>query len=183
MKISVYIATSLDGYIAREDGSLDWLPGSDGETANGDNNEDYGYHAFMDSIDVLIMGRNTYEMVAGFGPWPYGEKKVIVLSKTLKELPAELPDVVELTSCSPGEIVKRLEASGYTHAYIDGGQTIQGFLKADLISEVTITRVPVVIGGGIPLFGPLEKDYLLKHIETRSFDTGFVQSRYEMLKK
>jgi len=177
MKISVYIATSLDGFIAREDGSLDWLPGSDGEAIDG-NNEDYGYHAFMESVDVLIMGRNTYEMVAGFGPWPYGEKKVIVLSSSIKELPPELPDVVELRSGSPDDIVKQLEASGYKHAYIDGGHTIQGFLKSDLINEITITRVPIVIGGGIPLFGPLEKDYVLKHITTQSFDNGFVQSRY-----
>ena len=182
MKISVYIATSLDGFIAREDGSLDWLPGSDGEPVDDGNNEDYGYHTFMETVDVLIMGRNTYEMVLGFGPWAYGEKKVIVLSKSLKELPSELPDVVELTSCSPDEIVKRLEASGYKHAYIDGGLTIQSFLKADLIDEITITRIPVVIGRGIPLFGPLAKDYWLKHIETKSFDNGFVQSRYEIVK-
>ena len=135
MKKSVYIATSLDGFIARKNGSLDWLPGSDGES-RGD--EDYGYHAFMDSVDVLVMGRNTYELVLSFGEWSYGDKKVIVLSHSLTELSPTLPDTVELLSCSPQELVAQLQTSGVKHIYVDGGKTIQGFLRAGLIDEIII---------------------------------------------
>ena len=179
MKTSVYIATSLDGFIAREDGSLDWLPGSDGES---ESEEDYGYQDFMDSVDVLVMGRNSYEMVMSFGEWPYGEKRVVVLSSSLKKLGKGLPDNVELKSCTPNELLTHLEASDCKHAYIDGGKTIQGFLRANLIDEIIVTRIPVLIGTGISLFGPLDKDCALKHVETESYESGFVQSKYEVNK-
>ncbi|MBF0240835.1 MAG: dihydrofolate reductase [SAR324 cluster bacterium] len=178
MKASVYIATSLDGFIARNNGSLDWLPGSDGNHEN--NSEDYGFQKFMDSVDVLVMGRKTYEMVLSFGQWPYGTKRVVVLSKTLAQISETLPQTVELKSASPAELFQELRTSGAKHIYVDGGSTIQGFLRAGLIHEITITRVPVLIGSGIPLFGAIEKDLPLKHIETRSFDSGFVQSRYAL---
>ena len=176
MKASVYIATSLDGFIAREDGSLDWLPGSEG---GGD--EDYGYQAFMDSVDVLVMGRNSYEMVLSFGEWPYGDKRVVVLSRTLTELADHLPQTVELSAASPAVLVAELESSGAKHLYIDGGKVIQSFLKAGLIQELIITKIPVLIGPGLPLFGPLDQDMALRHIETKSFESGLVQSRYEVL--
>ena len=197
MKASVYIATSMDGFIAREDGALDWLTGSDGfasgegqhdgeqqdseqtESENAGEDEDYGYQAFMDSVDVLIIGRGTYETVLSFGgEWPYGDKRVVVLSNSLTQLPDHLPPAVELRASTPTEVVRELEATGATHAYVDGGKTIQSFLNAGLIQEMTITRIPVLIGSGIPLFGPLEKDVHLEHIETRAFDNGFVQSKY-----
>jgi len=178
MKSSVYIATSLDGFIAREDGDLDWLPGNDGESGD----EDLGFNTFMDSVDVLVMGRNTYEMVLSFGQWPYGSKRVVVLSRKLTQVSDNLPETVELRSCSPTELVKDLLKSGAKHLYVDGGKTIQGFLNAGLIQEIIITRVPVLIGNGIPLFGPVNKDLKLRHIETRSFANGFVQSRYEVCK-
>ncbi len=178
MKISVYIATSLDGYIARENGDLDWLPGSDGQS----DGEDYGYQPFMDSIDTLVMGRHTYEMVLSFGEWPYGEKRVIVLSSQEIEIPAHLAGTVESSSSSPAKLVNELHKSGAQHLYIDGGKTIQGFLNAGLIDEMIITSIPVLIGSGIPLFGALEQDQKLRHIETSSFANGFVQSKYEVLK-
>ena len=184
MKASVYIATSLDGFIARKDGKLDWLPGANGEESNpeADQNEDYGFNAFMESIDVLVMGRNTYDMVQSFGKWPYGEKRVIVMSSNLVRIPKKLTETVSSKNCSPAELVQELAESGAKHLYIDGGKTIQGFLNAGLINEIIITRIPVLIGTGIPLFGPLDQDQKLRHIETRSFPNGLVQSRYEVVR-
>jgi len=183
MKASVYIATTLDGFIARENGALDWLPGSsDGEEVE-NSNDDFGLNAFMDSVDVLVMGRNTYELVVASGQWFYGNKRVIVLSSTLSRISDDLPETVELRSCSPAELYRELENSGANHLYIDGGKTIQGFLSASLIHEIIITRIPILIGSGIPLFGPLAKDKKLRHVETLSFENGFVQSKYEILEE
>lgn len=181
MKTSVYIATTLDGFIARENGDLDWLPGSYGEVDVNAENEDFGYNVFIDSVDVLVMGRNTYELVLSFGPWPYGTQRVIVLSNTLKKLADDMPDTVELKSSLPNELYIELQKSGAKHLYIDGGKTIQGFLNAGLIDEIIITKVPILIGKGIPLFGALNKDKHLKHIETQSYKNGFVQSKYEVI--
>ncbi|MEZ4638243.1 MAG: dihydrofolate reductase family protein [Caldilineaceae bacterium] len=121
MKTTVYIATSLDGFIARPNGDLDWLPG----IGDADTGEDYGYQAFMDSVDVLVMGRGTYEIVCKFDPWPYGDKRVVVLSNTLTHLADDLPDTVELRTGTPVELVKALDQEGFRHAYIDGGKTIR----------------------------------------------------------
>lgn len=178
MKTTIYIATSLDGFIARENGDLDWLPGIEDPDSGG---EDYGYQAFMDSVDVLVMGRNSYEIVRAFDPWPYGDKRVIVLSRSLTEISDKLPPTVELRSSSPAELVDELREKGFQHAYIDGGKTIQSFLNAGLIHEMIITRVPILIGTGIPLFGPLTQDVKLQHVETRSYANGLVQSRYRVL--
>ncbi len=178
IRFSVFIATSLDGFIARKNGNLDWLPGSDG-TASG---EDHGYQEFLASVDTLVMGRNTYELVLTFGEWPYRGKKVVVLSRRFPKSPTRLAEGVEGTSTSPAELAPQLEASGSTHVYVDGGKTIQCFLQADLIDEMTITRVPVLIGEGIPLFGPLVRDIKLHHESTKTFVSGLVQSRYKVVK-
>lgn len=184
MKASVFIATSLDGFIARENGDLDWLPQPQAEGQG--NGEDYGFQEFMDSVDVLVMGRHTFEKVLSFekalsfGHWPYGDKRVVVLSSRPIAIPSNLPETVEAKSCSPAELVRQLSEQGAQHLYIDGGKTIQGFLNAGLIQQIIITRVPVLIGSGIPLFGSLDKDVKLQHIETRSFATGLVQSRYQV---
>lgn len=174
IKKSVYIATSMDGYIARSNGDLDWLiprqpVGNDG---------DYGYQAFIDTVDVIVMGRNTYEQGLAFEQWPYTGKRVVVLSSTLSEIPAQLQPEVELHNREPAELVGILAERGAQHLYIDGGKTIQRFLQADLIDELIITRVPVLIGEGAPLFGPLQQDIELQHISTRAFENGMVQSRY-----
>ena len=178
MKISVYIGTSLDGFIARKNGELDWLPGSD----EGSDGQDYGFGAFFNSVDSMVMGRNTFEMVISFGKWPYGNKRVIVLSSNQVRIPEHLQETVESRSSSPREIFEELDMSGAKHVYVDGGKTIQGFIDVGLIDEITITRVPILIGDGIPLFGILDNDKKLRHLETRSFENGFVQSKYAIIK-
>jgi len=180
MKVSVYIATSLDGFIARDDGGLDWLPGADTNEQGDAEVEDYGYREFMESVDVLVMGRKTYEKVLSFGMWPYEGKRVFVLSSGPVEIPNGLASTVECKSCSPSDLVHDLEEAGAKHVYVDGGNTVQRFLNEGLIQQIIVTRIPVLIGSGIPLFGPVANDILLDHVETRQFPSGFVQSRYEI---
>jgi dihydrofolate reductase len=171
MKASVFVGTSVDGFIARRDGALDFLPPGGGEA--------HGYDEFMASVDALVIGRNTLETVLAFEEWPYGAKPVFVLStRDLPALPAGA--VVERLAGEPADVVKELEARGVRHAYVDGGITIQRFLQAGLIQTLTITRVPVLIGTGIPLFGALPRDIVLKHVQTRHYASGLVQSEYEV---
>lgn len=174
IKCSVFIATSLDGFIARKDGGLDWLP----QPNEAEGGEDYGYKEFMASVDTLVMGRKTYELVLTFKEWPYPDKKVVVLSSRYPTTPTRLADGVEGVLCSPRELVEQLSARGARHLYVDGGKTIQGFLNAGLIHEMTITRVPVLLGDGIPLFGRLASDIRLQHVATKAYANGLVQSRY-----
>jgi len=169
VKASVFIATSLDGFIARPDDDLDWLPPGGGE--------EHGYEAFMATVDALVIGRRTYEKVLTFDTWPYGEKPVVVLS-TRPLAPAPPEAVVECMSGAPAEIVSRLAARGVRHIYVDGGITIQRFLEAGLIQRLIITRIPVLLGSGIPLFGPLQRDIVLQHVGTRQYASGMVQSEY-----
>lgn len=171
MRASVFIGTSVDGFIARRDGALDFLPPGGGEP--------HGYQEFIETIDALVIGRNTYETVLAFDTWPYGEKQVIVLS-TRPLAPAPPGAVVEQMSGEPAEIVAQLKARNIGHIYVDGGITIQRFLGAGLIQRLIITRVPVLIGEGIPLFGPLPHDVRLRHIATRQYPSGLVQSEYEV---
>ena len=171
MKASVFIGTSVDGFIARRDGALDFLPPGGGEP--------HGYEEFMATVDALVIGRNTYETVLAFHTWPYGEKPVIVLS-TRPIAPAPAGAIVEHMSGEPAALVAQLEARNIRHIYVDGGITIQRFLAAGLIQRLIITRVPVLIGEGIPLFGPLPNDVRLRHIATRHYQSGLVQSEYEV---
>jgi dihydrofolate reductase len=180
MKVSVYIATSLDGFIARQDGSLDWLPGAEEQPESGA--EDYGYQSFIESVDALVMGRITFETVLSFGSWPYGEKPVFVLSTTLESLPKNLPHNLKLKSGSVTEIYIDLKTAGFQHIYLDGGATIQKFLHAGLVDELIITIIPVLIGDGISLFGRLTKDVTLELLQCRRFDSGFVQNHYKIVK-
>ena len=169
MRASVFIGTSLDGFIARVNGELDFLPPGGGEP--------HGYDEFMATVDALVIGRKTFETVLGFDAWPYGEKPVFVLSASaLAAAPAGA--VVERMSGDPAAIVSQLEARGVQHIYVDGGVTVQRFLRAGLIQRLIITRVPVLIGAGIPLFGPLERDIVLRHVGTRQYASGLVQSEY-----
>ncbi len=142
--------------------------------------EDYGFREFMDTVDVLVMGRNTYEKVLTFGEWAYGAKPVVVLSSRSLRMPERLAESVEAMSGSPAELVGRLSMRGARHLYVDGGETIQRFLEAGLLQRLIITRIPVLIGSGIPLFGPLKHDIKLRHIETRGFSDGLEQSEYEV---
>ena len=170
MKASVFIATSLDGFIAREDGGLDWLPADGGEP--------HGYTEFIATVDALVIGRKTLETVLGFDAWPYGTKPVVVLSTTLSSVTVPDGAVCEVMAGTPREILARLAHRGMKHLYIDGGVTIQGFLEAGLIQRLIITRIPVLLGRGIPLFGPLSHDIRLEHVGTRSYPSGLVQSEY-----
>ena len=176
IKASVFIATSLDGFIARADGGLDWLTGVQSASPE----QDYGYREFMDAVDTIVVGRNTFELVLTFDTWPYSGKNVVVLSSKPRAVPPHLVDSVEWLSLPPQDLVGRLAARGATHLYVDGGKTIQGFLRAGLIDELIITRVPILIGTGVPLFGPLNHDVRLTHIATRQFENGFVQSNYRV---
>jgi dihydrofolate reductase len=171
MRASVFVGASVDGFIARVDGGLDWLPIGGGEP--------HGYHEFMASVDALVIGRKTYETVLSFGGWHYGAKPVFVLS-THPLAPAPPEAVVERMSGPPADIVSRLDARGIRHAYVDGGVTIQGFLRAGLIQRLIVTRVPVLIGAGIPLFGVVDRDIALRHVATRQYASGLVQSEYEV---
>jgi dihydrofolate reductase len=170
MKASVFIATSLDGFIARRDGALDWLPAEGGEP--------HGYEEFIATVDAIVIGRKTFETVLTFEAWPYGTMPVVVLSSTPSALAAPAGAVCEFMTGRPFEIVERLSGRGLAHLYVDGGITIQRFLDAGLIQRVIITRIPVLLGDGIPLFGPLRHDIRLEHVTTRAFPSGMVQSEY-----
>src|SRR3970040_318882 len=172
MRVSVFIATSVDGFIARPNGDLDWLPAGGGEP--------HGYDEVMASVDALVIGRNTFEKVLTFWALPYGDKRVVFLSSRPVDLSAAGGGVVEQMAGPPAEIVSRLAASGAHNLYVDGGITIQGFLRAGLIQRLIITRVPVLIGDGVPLFGPLPRDIRLRHVATRQYPSGLVQSEYHV---
>jgi dihydrofolate reductase len=171
MRCTVYIATSLDGYIARTDGGIDWLPiPKPGE-------DDYGYGEFMKTVDAVVMGRNTFELVLTYDEWPY-TKPVVVLTSRPGVLPSPLPPGVRALSGAPDDIIADLERTGAKHLYVDGGVTIQRFLAAGRIGRMIITRIPVLIGSGLPLFGTSTRDVVLRHVQTRSFPNGLVQSEY-----
>ena len=170
MKASAFVGTSLDGFIARRNGDFDFLPEGGGEP--------HGYDEFMASVDVLVIGRNTFDKVLTLENWPYADKRVVVLSTRPIDSSSVPGAVIERMSGSPGEIAARLSARGAKHAYIDGGITVQAFLRAGLIQRVVITRVPVLIGDGIPLFGALPRDIRLQHVVTRHYQSGLVQSEY-----
>lgn len=166
---TVFVGASVDGFIARTNHTFDFLDVG--------GNEPHGFEEFMASVDALVMGRKTYEVVRPFEPWPYGSKPVVVLSRR-RLAPPPAGAVVERMSGAPEKIVARLEARGLQHLYVDGGLTIQRFLRAGLIDRLIVTRVPVLIGTGIPLFGALQRDVLLEHVATRTYAGGLVQTEY-----
>src|SRR5271156_2937155 len=170
MTVTVFVGTSVDGFIARANGDLDFLPEGGGEP--------HGYTEFIATVDALVIGRKTFETVLAFPEWPYGDKRVVVLSSNPVDFSNVRGGRVEQMSGTPAEIVAKLAASGAQHAYIDGGITIQRFLRAGLVQRLIITRVPVLIGEGIPLFGALPQDLKLRHIATRHYPSGLVQSEY-----
>ena len=173
MRTSVFVGTSLDGFIARPDGTLDFLSAGEAEP------EPFGFEEFLSTVDALVMGRNTYEVVLPFPTWPYGAKPVFVLSS--RPLPPP-PDgaIVERILGTPPEVLSQLSTRGFGHVYVDGGATIQAFLRAGLVQRLVVSRVPVLIGAGIPLFGALDRDIQLRHVATRHFSSGLVQSEYEV---
>ncbi len=177
MKIScsVYIATSLDGFIAKPDGDVEWLH-DPSFTIEG---EDFGYSRFISSIDALIMGRKTFEKVLTFGDWPY-EKPVITLSSNSLIIAKELEGKIHLMNGSPSEVLNQATKKfGYKSFYIDGGTTIQRFLSAGLIDQLIITKIPVILGQGIPLFDKMNSNLNLELLDSTKFDNGFVQLTYQ----
>lgn len=172
-KNSIFIATSFDGYIADRDGGIEWL-----ESVPNPEQIDMGYGEFMSRIDALLMGRNTFEKVLSFGiPWPY-TKKVFVWSRQLKNLPPGLKGKVEIISGTPTEILTSIHKKGLGRIYIDGGQLIQAFLKEDLIDEMIITKVPMLLGGGFPLFGELTQMLHFTLVKSEVFLGQLVQDIY-----
>lgn len=176
-RTSVFIATSLDGFISRTDGSIDWLMDANGVMPAG---EDCGYAGFIATVDRLVMGNNTFRQVLTFDPWPYGELPVVVMSRGAVDIPERLRPTVTCTNESPGELVSRLGDEGARHLYIDGGMTIRSFLSEGLIDELIITVIPLLLGEGRPLFGPLPHDVSLRHVSSKVYAFGFVQHRYQV---
>jgi dihydrofolate reductase len=173
MTVSVFVGISVDGFLARSNGELDFLPAGGGEP--------HGYDEFMAGVDTIVIGRKTFETVLSFGAWPYGDKRVVVLSSRPVDLSEVRGGRVEQMGGPPAAIVATLAASGAHHLYLDGGIAIQGFLRAGLVDRLVVTRVPVLIGEGIPLFGSLPHDVPLRHVGTRSYPSGLVQSEYEVV--
>ena len=176
MAIFVYIATSLDGFIAAEDDDLSWLS----EIPNPDES-DFGFNDFMSRVDALVMGRRTYDKVVSFGVWPY-DKPVFVLSNTLGSLPANPETRLEVISGDPESVIAQLTAKGYHNLYVDGGITIQSFLKRDLVDEMIITCVPVLLGSGIPLFGHLQHALKFSLEKTEALGAGLVKNHYKRIR-
>lgn len=174
VKCSVFIATSLDGFIARLDGDISWLT----NPVYTIESEEFGISEFYSLVDTLVIGRKSYETALGFPDWPYSHLRVFVLSHTPPVIPPALVDNVVHMTGSPRDVINQLAIIGASHVYVDGGKTIQGFLRAGLINEMTITTIPVLLGSGIPLFGPLEQDIPLQVISSRVFPNGFVQTKY-----
>ncbi|GIQ86091.1 hypothetical protein KIPB_007876 [Kipferlia bialata] len=194
LKCSVYIATSLDGFIAREDGTLDWLDAAQATVTEG---EDCGYAAFRKSVDVIVMGRNTYETVLGFAAltaesdsaedtekWFYKDTPMVVVTSKPDALciPPCLSGCVSASSLPPSALHSKLEGEGYTHAYIDGGRTVQGFMRAGLVETLIITLIPIILGKGIPLLKDVPETGLTL-VESKSYPFGFVQNTYTCKKK
>lgn len=166
------MATSLDGFVAGPNDELDWLASVERP------GEDYGYAAFMSTVDVLVMGRRSYEVVLGFPEWRYTGKRVVVLSSTLRD--GDMRNGAELSRATPAELVAALREAGMKRAYVDGAAVVRSFLTAGLVDDLTLSTIPVVLGKGIPLFGDALPRRELVLEESRSFPSGLVQSRYRV---
>lgn len=176
MKASINIALSIDGMIAESDGGIDWLnnqPSIEGE--------DMGFQVFLNSVDVMIMGRNTFEKVVSFGPdaWAYGDLPIVVLSRGTVQIPKHLQKTVSSSSLGPKALVTKLEREGYEHAYVDGGYTIRQFMKQGLIQQLTLTTVPIILGDGISLFSDQGRSDL-ELVESKAWSNGMVQNKYKV---
>lgn len=170
LQCSVFIAVSIDGYIARPDGGVDWLSTVEWE------GEDYGYKRFIDTVDTVVLGRNTYDAVLRFDSWPFDDKRCVVMTHR----PAAARHGEQLFSGKPEALVDQLAKSGARHVYVDGGSAIRAFLAARLIDRMTISVVPIVLGTGIPLFTPGVQEHWLVLEESRAFSTGLMQLRYRV---
>jgi dihydrofolate reductase len=168
----VYTATSLDGFIATSDGGIEWL----NEIPNPEQS-DYGWSDFISGIDAILMGKNTFEKALTFGFWHY-EKPVFVITNSLKELPEDFVGQAEIVNGSVDKVIDRLNQRGYINIYVDGGRVIQSFLAEDMIDELIITKVPILLGKGIPLFGEQEQSLMFRHTKTEIYNNSLVKSHY-----
>ncbi len=184
MKCSVYIATSADGYIAKLDGNIDWLHTTGNLHADMGDQADMGWPQYMSSIDCIIMGRKTMQSIDAMNltpeQWPYGNTKIIVLSNTIKQPPANLKEKIEIYSGDIKNLITKLENQGHKHAYVDGGKTITSFLNLNLINEITITQLPIILGQGIPLFNNTKNQIQLKNPKTKTFPNDLIQIKYHV---
>ena len=190
MKCSVFIAPSVDGYVATKNGSVQWLESAGKALSEEEKTTDLmqyfdkTFSRYIKSVDCMIMGRKLMEVLSSFNlspeQWPYVDTKVIVLSRTLKTVPENLKDRLELYSGDIPELITRLENEGYQHAYIDGGMTITSFLELELINEMTLTLAPILLGSGIPLFGTLSKQILLEEAKAIAFTNNFIEIKYKV---
>jgi len=182
MKCSIFIATSADGYIAEEDGGVEWLESAGNPDADMSEQADMGFGSYIADVDCMIMGRKCMEKISSFNlapeQWPYGDRRIIVLSNTVVVPPANLKDKVEMYSGDVPKLINQLENSGFKHVYIDGGTTITSFLNLKLINEMSITRAPVLLGGGRPLFGKTNKQIKLENAQAKAYPNDFIQVQY-----
>lgn len=184
MKCSVFIATSADGYIATDNGGIDWLHSAGNPEAEMGDDADMGFAEYIASVDCMVMGRKCMEKLSSFNlsdeRWPYRGIRIVVLSDSVKEPPENLRGRVEMYSGEITELMSSLEEEGFNHAYIDGGTTITSFLNLALIDEMSLTLAPVLLGGGLTLFGKMEKQVTLEHGQARAYPNGFIQLKYKV---
>jgi dihydrofolate reductase len=180
VKVSVFIGTSLDGFIAREDGDISWLDSANKKATPG---EDFGFNSFLESVDLIVMGRKTFEQVITFNDWSYKDTKMIVLTSNDIEIPEKLKKTVTTSNTlSSVQLIKELSDQPINHIYVDGGTVIQDFLSTGLVDEITVTIVPILIGNGKPFSRLLPSDLYLQHLKTTVYDFGFVQNKYKVSK-
>jgi dihydrofolate reductase len=184
MKCSVFIATSADGYIATEDGGVEWLESAGNLDVDMGEQADMGFGNYIANVDCMIMGRKCMEKISSFNltteQWPYGNRRIIALSNTVTAPPANLKNKVEMYSGDIHELINQLENSGFKHAYIDGGTTITSFINLELINEMSITRAPVLLGCGRPLFGKMNKQIKLEGARAIAYPNDFIQVQYNV---
>lgn len=174
-EVIVYVAASLDGFIARSDGSIDWLDIAGPEEAERSMSD---FVVLLNSVDCLVMGRKTFDTVKQFSPWPYGALPIVVLSTTLSEVPPIEGANIRIRSARPADLLRELEHEGLARIYVDGGATIHGFLREGLIDRITVATVPVVLGSGRPLFPETGLELKLKLESSVVLESGIVKSAY-----
>ena len=175
MKFSVYMANSLDGFIAREDGNVDWL-----NNYNEEDKTDYGFDDFISTVDIIVMGRKTFELVAAFDGWFYQDAQIVVLSNSLSEVPEHLEDKVTIYNGEIEDLVEKFDED--FHIYVDGGSVVTQFLEKDLITDITLTTVPILLGKGIKLFSQISHEIELDLMSSESYTSGLIMSRYVVKK-
>jgi len=190
MKCSIFIAPSIDGFIATEDGGVHWLETAGKMLSEKEASSDLMKHFnmsmpnYMKDVDCMIIGRKLMQMLSSFNltteQWSYSDTKIMVLSHTMKEPSENLKDRVEMYDGSIPELIHKLEQEGYTHAYVDGGTTITTFLNLELINEMTLTLAPVLLGSGIPLFGKLQEQINLENAKATAFPNNFIEIKYQV---